>query len=211
MRTMDFPHMDTPMEILAEVPLPTGIPMEVRFPRGCPWRTRRGRPGHGAAQGAGLALAPSSPRGTSDELQPNPDCISDEIPVPIRDSHRNLCGYYSHARFACSSGDLHEDPNGKPHGVSAWTMDSPEEMAMEIPVEILIPMQIRIHEGSIPTEMRRGRQGHGAVQGAGPALAPSSPRGNPAGLQQIPMGNSMGIPTGGPWTFHVAYTGRVCL
>ena len=105
-------------------------------------------------------------------------------------------------------GGLHEDPDGDPHGVSAWTMGFPEEMAMEIPAGVLIPMQIHTHGDSIPAGMRRGRQGHGAVQGAGPALAPSSPRGNLAGLQPIPieismnihMGNSMGIPCG-QWIF----------
>ena len=85
-------------------------------------------------------------------------------------------------------GGLHEDPDGDPHGVSAWTMGFPEEMAMEIPVGIPIPMQIHTHGDSIPAEMRRGRLGHGAAQGAGPALAPSSPRGNPADLQPNPKG-----------------------
>ena len=83
MRTMDFPHVDTPMEILAEVPLPTETPMEVRFPRRCPWRLRRGRLGHGAAQGAGPALAPSSPRGNPADLQPNPKGIHVEVTIPI--------------------------------------------------------------------------------------------------------------------------------
>ena len=71
--------MDTPMEILAEVPLPIGTPMEVRFQRGGPWRLGRGRPGHGAAQGAGLALAPSSPRRNPADLRPNPKGIHVEI------------------------------------------------------------------------------------------------------------------------------------
>ena len=95
-------------------------------------------------------------------------------------------------------GGLHEDPDGDPHGVSAWTMGFPEEMAMEIPAGILIPMQIHTHGDSIPAGMRRGRQGHGAVQDAGPALAPSSPRGNPAGLQPIPIEISMNIHMGNP-------------
>ena len=75
--------MDTPVEICAEVPLRMGIPMEVRFPRGCPWRTRRGRLGHGAAQGAGPALAPSSPRGNLADVQPNPKGIHVEILIPM--------------------------------------------------------------------------------------------------------------------------------
>ena len=88
-----------------------------------------------------------------------------------------------------------------PHEVSAWSMGFPEAMAMELPVAILIPMQIGTHGYSIPAEMRRGRLGHGAAQGAGPALAPSN---HPSGLQPIPieipmnihMGNPMEIPCG---------------
>ena len=85
-------------------------------------------------------------------------------------------------------GGLHEDPDGGPHGVSAWTMGFPEEMAMEIPVGIPIPMQIHTHGDSIPAEMRRGHlsshwdpngssipAGMPVVSGAGPPRARGRP------------------------------------
>ena len=108
------------------------------------------------------------------------------------------------SRFVCShEGVYMKIPMGlpPPHEVSAWSMSFPEGMAMEIPVVILIPMQIGIHGYSIPAEMRRGRLGRGVAQGAGPALAPSN---HPSGLQPIPieipmnihMGNPMEIPCG---------------
>ena len=87
---------------------------------------------------------------------------------------------------------------GNPMGVPTWAVDFPEEMAREIPVVIPIPMQMHIHGDSISAEMRRGRLGHGAAQGAGRALAPASARGDPADLQPIPMEMSMDIPTVDP-------------
>ena len=121
MRTMDFPHMDTPIEILAEVPLPTEAPMEVRFPRRCPWRLRRGRLGHGAAQGAGRALAPASARGDPADLQPIPMEMSMDIPTV--------------------------DPVGIPCGLWISPMDTPVEICAEVPLRMGVPMEVRFPRG----------------------------------------------------------------
>ena len=104
---------------------------------------------------------------------------SDGYPNSCVDSFRGLSNRI---------GGLHEDPDGDPHGVSAWTMGFPEEMAMEIPAGILIPMQIHTHGDSIPAEMRRGHlsshwdpngssipAGMPVVSGAGPPRARGRP------------------------------------